>query len=87
VNARLLAGLLNSAAEAEKRLAERDIVIPDGAPVCRGPADTTTDQVTLYTQDCQSSTHTTDLGKGAFLVHMQAATRSEVVVPVAPCHG
>jgi uncharacterized protein YbcC (UPF0753/DUF2309 family) len=77
VNARLLAGLLNSA-DVRKRLAERDIVIPDDTLFVAALHDTTTDQVTLYTQDCQSSTHTTDLEKARFwFMAAGKATRSE----------
>jgi uncharacterized protein YbcC (UPF0753/DUF2309 family) len=77
VNARLLAGLLNSA-DVRKRLAERDIMIPDDTLFVAALHDTTTDQVTLYTQDCQSSTHSTDLEKARFwFLAAGKATRSE----------
>jgi uncharacterized protein YbcC (UPF0753/DUF2309 family) len=77
VNARLLAGLLNSA-DVQKGLAERDIVIPDDTLFVAALHDTTTDQVTLYTQDCQSSTHSTDLEKARFwFMAAGKATRSE----------
>ena len=65
VNARLLAGLLNST-EVRKGLAERGIVIPDDTLFVAALHDTTTDEVTLYTQDCPSSTHSADLEKARF---------------------
>jgi uncharacterized protein YbcC (UPF0753/DUF2309 family) len=77
VNARLLAGLLNSA-DVRKGLAERDIVVPDDTLFVAALHDTTTDQVTLYTQDGQSSTHSADLEKARFwFMAAGKATRGE----------
>lgn len=65
VNARLLAGLLNNA-DVRKGLASRDIVVPDDTLFIAALHDTTTDAVTLYTQDCQSSAHSVDLKLARF---------------------
>ena len=77
VNARLLAGLLNSA-DVRKGLAERDIAVPNDTLFVAALHDTTTDAITLYTQDCQSSAHSADL-KHAHFCFMSAGkvTRDE----------
>lgn len=77
VNARLLAGLLNNA-EVRKGLAERGIVIPDDTLFVAALHDTTTDEVTFYTQDGQSSTHSAVLEKARFwFMKAGKATRAE----------
>ncbi len=60
VNARLLAGLLNDT-ELRAGLVERGIEIPADTLFIAGLHDTTTDTVTLYTQDADSSAHSADL--------------------------
>lgn len=56
VNARLLAGLLNDP-DVREALAAEGISIPAETLFVGGLHDTTTDAVTLYTQDYQSPTH------------------------------
>ncbi len=65
VNARLLAGLLNNV-DVRKGLATRNITVPDDTRFVAALHDTTTDAITLYTQDCSLSAHTTDLEKARF---------------------
>lgn len=60
VNARLLAGLLNSK-DVQKGLAERGIDIPDDTLFVAALHDTTTDKITLYEGDHPSTTHAADL--------------------------
>ena len=60
VNARLLAGLLNST-DVREALVERGIDVPDDTLFVAALHDTTTDAITLYAQDCQSSAHSGDL--------------------------
>jgi uncharacterized protein YbcC (UPF0753/DUF2309 family) len=77
VNARLLAGLLNNPAVREG-LAARDIVVPNDTLFVAALHDTTTDAVTLYTQDCPSLMHDPDLEKTHFwLLSAGRATRTE----------
>jgi uncharacterized protein YbcC (UPF0753/DUF2309 family) len=65
VNARLLAGVLNSDG-VRKGLASRGIVVPDDTLFVAALHDTTTDEITLYTQDCQPSDHSSDLKDARF---------------------
>lgn len=60
VNARLLAGLLNSA-DVREALVTRGIKVPDDTLFVAALHDTTTDAVTLYAQDYTSSSHTAGL--------------------------
>jgi uncharacterized protein YbcC (UPF0753/DUF2309 family) len=60
VNARLLAGLLNSA-EVRKELLARGIEVPQDTLFVAALHDTTTDAITLYTKDSVSSQHGDDL--------------------------
>ncbi len=59
VNARLLAGLLNSV-DVRKALAERGIEIPSDTLFVGALHDTTTDAVTLYDADHSAATHAED---------------------------
>ena len=72
VNARLLARLLN-AAEVRQGLAVSGIVIPDDTLFVGGLHDTTTDAVTLYTEDQPSPSHATDLAQAQ--AHLAEAGR------------
>lgn len=77
VNARLLAGLLNSA-DVRKGLTARDITVPDDTLFVAALHDTTTDAITLYTQDCASKVHSADLEKARFwFTAAGKATRDE----------
>jgi uncharacterized protein YbcC (UPF0753/DUF2309 family) len=77
VNARLLAGLLNNA-DVRTGLALRDIALPDDTLFVAALHDTTTDAVTLYTQDCPSSAHAADIENARFwFMAAGKATRSE----------
>ncbi len=77
VNARLLAGLLNDR-EVRKGLIERGITIPDDTLFLAGLHDTTTDAVTLYDRDVDTSNHASDLKKvRAWLAAAGSITRSE----------
>lgn len=60
VNARLLAGLLNSKG-VQKGLAERGIDIADDTLFVAALHDTTTDKITLYESDHPSASHDADL--------------------------
>ncbi len=60
VNARLLAGLLNSA-EVRRGLAEREIVIPEDTYFVGALHDTTTDAMTLYADDHPAPGHRADI--------------------------
>jgi uncharacterized protein YbcC (UPF0753/DUF2309 family) len=60
VNARLLATLLNSQ-DVREQLAARGIVIPADTLFLAALHDTTTDAVTLYTQDHDTASHSADL--------------------------
>jgi uncharacterized protein YbcC (UPF0753/DUF2309 family) len=64
VNARLLASLVNDEAVREQ-LAERGIVIPPDTLFIAALHDTTTDTVTLYTQDHDTAAHSADLRDAA----------------------
>ncbi|AGI69099.1 hypothetical protein OAN307_c36300 [Octadecabacter antarcticus 307] len=77
VNARLLAGLLNST-DVRKGLEQRDITVPDDTLFIAALHDTTTDAITLYTQDSLSTDHSADLEKARFwFMAAGKATRSE----------
>jgi uncharacterized protein YbcC (UPF0753/DUF2309 family) len=77
VNARLLAGLLNDA-DVRKGLIERDITVPDDTFFVAALHDTTTDKITIYTQDCQSPARSTDLENAHFwFLAAGKATRNE----------
>ena len=60
VNARLLAALLNDA-DVRKGLGPQGIDIPADTLFVAALHDTTTDAVTLYSEDCISAAHATDL--------------------------
>lgn len=64
VNARLLAGLLNSA-DVREGLIERGITIPKDTLFIAALHDTTTDAMTLYAQDHPSAAHAADLRQAA----------------------
>jgi uncharacterized protein YbcC (UPF0753/DUF2309 family) len=77
VNARLLAGLLNNA-DVRTGLALREIALPYDTLFVAALHDTTTDAVTLYTQDCPSSAHDADIENARFwFMAAGKATRSE----------
>jgi uncharacterized protein YbcC (UPF0753/DUF2309 family) len=77
VNARLLATLLNSQ-DVREQLAARGIVIPTDTLFLGALHDTTTDEVTLYTGDHDSSSHSADLGRvSAWLAAAGRLTRTE----------
>ena len=77
VNARLLAALLNDKA-VRKQLAGRSIVIPPDTLFLGALHDTTTDDVTLYTQDHDTAEHIADLRNAANRFDAAArATRTE----------
>ncbi|MFT5626405.1 MAG: hypothetical protein ACI8Z0_002915 [Lentimonas sp.] len=77
VNARLLAGLLNSP-DVRIGLTARDITVPDDTLFVAALHDTTTDVITLYTQDCASTDHSADLEKARFwFTAAGKATRDE----------
>ena len=60
VNARLLAALLNDV-EVRRALVSNGIDIPSDTLFVAALHDTTTDAVTLYSEDCMSTAHATDL--------------------------
>ena len=62
VNARLLAGLLNDT-EIRQGLLLRGIQIPSDTLFLGALHDTTTDQVTLYAEDCPSPAHDSDVAQ------------------------
>ncbi len=77
VNARLLAALLNDKA-VRGELAGRSIVIPADTLFVAALHDTTTDGVTLYTQDHDTAEHIADLRDAtAWLEAAARATRTE----------
>jgi uncharacterized protein YbcC (UPF0753/DUF2309 family) len=77
VNARLLAALLNDNAVREL-LAARGILIPPDTLFVAALHDTTTDAVTLYTQDHHTAEHSDDLRAAAGWLDAAArATRTE----------
>ncbi len=77
VNARLLAGLLNSA-EVRRGLAERGIVIPEDTHFIGALHDTTTDAMTLYTDDHPAPAHGADIRQAQdWFATASAVTRTE----------
>lgn len=77
VNARLLAGVLNSR-EVRKALVARGISVPDDTLFVPALHDTTTDAITLYAQDCSSSAHDADLKQArAWFSAAGSVTRGE----------
>ncbi len=77
VNARLLAGLLNSA-EVRGGLAERGIVIPEDTHFIGALHDTTTDAMTLYTDDHPAPAHGADIRQAQdWFATAGAVTRTE----------
>jgi uncharacterized protein len=62
VNARLLASLLNDP-EVRSGLVSKGITIPSDTLFVAALHDTTTDMVVLYSEDCISAAHTTDLNE------------------------
>lgn len=77
VNARLLAGLLNSAA-VRTGLVARGIRIPDDTLFVAALHDTTTDTITLYTQDAPPLAHSGDLRQAkAWFKSAGSVTRGE----------
>ncbi|GAB5447921.1 YbcC family protein [Gymnodinialimonas sp.] len=77
VNARLLAGLLNSD-DVQRGLAERGIEIPTDTYFVGALHDTTTDEITLFAADTPSTAHDADIreAKGWF-AQAGIVTRSE----------
>jgi hypothetical protein len=77
VNARLLAGLLNSA-EVRAGLASRGIAVPQDTLFVAALHDTTTDAITLYAQDVAAASHSADLAKArAWFAAAGSITRGE----------
>lgn len=77
VNARLLAGLLNSG-EVRTRLVARGIEIPQDTLFVPALHDTTTDEVTFFEQDCPSYPHAPDLERAkAWFAAAGATCRGE----------
>jgi len=77
VNARLLAGLLNDP-DVRRQLEERGISIPPDTLFLAALHDTTTDDVTLYTQDHDTASHAADLREArAWLDAAGRLTRTE----------
>ncbi len=77
VNARLLAGLLNSA-EVRAGLVDRGIEIPSDTLFVAGLHDTTTDAVTLFTTDHPSAAHEAGIRQAkAWFAQAGIVTRSE----------
>lgn len=77
VNARLLAGLLNSV-DVRKGLAERGIEIPSDTLFVGALHDTTTDAVTLYDADHSAATHAEDYKQArAWFASAGTVTRME----------
>jgi len=64
VNARLLAGLLNDK-DVRQQLAGRGIVIPEDTLFLGALHDTTTDALTIYAQDHDTTSHSADLREAA----------------------
>lgn len=76
-NARLLAGLLNEP-DVRAGLAESGIVIPADTLFLAALHDTTTDGVTIFTQDHPSATHAEDIAKArSWLLSAGALARGE----------
>jgi hypothetical protein len=77
INARLLAALLNDG-DVRQQLAGRGIVIPADTLFLGALHDTTTDTVTIYTQDHSTESHKSDLAEvAAWLDAAGAMTRTE----------
>jgi len=77
VNARLLAAILNDEA-VRRQLAGRGIAIPPDTLFIGALHDTTTDEVTIYTQDHNTESHKADLAEvAAWLDAAGAMTRTE----------
>jgi uncharacterized protein YbcC (UPF0753/DUF2309 family) len=77
VNARLLADLLNDQ-DVREQLAGRGIVIPDDTRFVGALHDTTTDAVTLYSQDHDTASHSDDVrAAAAWLDAAGVVTRTE----------
>ena len=77
VNARLLAGLLNSP-DVRIGLNDRGITVPEDTLFVAGLHDTTTDAVTLYAQDVSATSHRNDLSKAkAWFKSAGTVTRGE----------
>lgn len=77
VNARLLAGLLNSA-DVRAELVLRGIAIPEDTLFMAGLHDTTTDAVTLYAQDAPGTDHSKDVSQAtAWFAAAGSVTRGE----------
>ncbi|WP_227269720.1 YbcC family protein [Roseobacter weihaiensis] len=87
VNARLLAGLLNSA-EVRKGLGTRGIAIPADTLFVGALHDTTTDAITLYASDHPSADHTADLKQAEnWFVKAGAMTRTERALRLPRAEG
>ncbi len=87
VNARLLAGLLNDA-EVRAGLAERGIAVPDDTLFVAALHDTTTDEVTLYSDDVDTSAHANDLSQiRTWLAQAGKLARSERVLHLPRAQG
>ena len=77
VNARLLAALLNDR-EVRSSLGPKGIAIPSDTLFVAALHDTTTDAVTLYSDDCLSAAHTADLSQArTWLAAASEVARSE----------
>jgi uncharacterized protein len=77
VNARLLAALLNDA-EVRSGLVSQGIEIPSDTLFVAALHDTTTDAVTLYSEDCDTAAHTADLNEaGSWLAAAGRIARGE----------
>lgn len=77
VNARLLAGLLNSS-DVRNALVDRGINVPKDTLFVAALHDTTTDAITLYEHDFQVSAHTADLKQArVWFASAGKVTRSE----------
>ncbi len=87
VNARLLAGLLNDA-EVRARLCDAGIEIPSGTLFVAALHDTTTDGVTLYTEDQPSPAHASAIAQAeAWLAQAGMLARSERALRLARATG
>jgi hypothetical protein len=87
VNARLLAGLLNDR-EVRAGLAERGIEVPGDTLFLGGLHDTTTDEVTLYTDDHPAPDHAGDIRQvRRWLAAAGQATRAERALRLPRAEG
>ena len=86
VNARLLAGLLNSS-DVRAGLANRGIEVPSDTLFLGALHDTTTDAIKLFTQDITSSDHVTDIARAkTWFKSAGAVTRGERALRLPRAH-